>query len=128
MVLKKTKEAEEAFRQALEIDPKSAAVRNDLAFYYLGNRRYEEARSLLESLIQDDPGSTEFRLSMISALTHLDRTEMAQTYLNDLLTHHRAQITQDPLKGIANEIIHDLANKMGMTAEALIDATEKASR
>ena len=82
----------------------------------------------MESLIQGDPERTESRLNLITALTHLDQTETARTYLSDLLTNHRTQITQDPLKGIANKIIHDLAEKMGTTAEALINALEKASR
>jgi tetratricopeptide (TPR) repeat protein len=128
VALKKDKEAEEAFGQALKLDPKSPAVRNDLAFFFLKRRRFEEARVLLESLIQDDPERTEYRLNLITALTHLDKTETARNYLSDLLTNHRTQITQGPLKGIANKIIHDLAEKMGTTAEALIDALEKASR
>ena len=111
LALKKDNEAEEAFSQALKLDPKSPAVRNDLAFFYLRRRRFEEARVLLESLIQDDPERTEFRLNLITALTHLDQTETARTYLSDLLTNHRTQITQDPLKGIANKVIHDLAEK-----------------
>ncbi|MCH9012883.1 MAG: SDR family NAD(P)-dependent oxidoreductase [Proteobacteria bacterium] len=126
--LKKNKEAEAAFGQALKLDPKSLAVRNDLAFFYLKNGKFEDARGLLERLIQDDPNRPEFRLNLISALIHLDQTEAAQTYMNDLLTNHRARITQGPLKSVAREVFRDLAKKMGTTAEALIAASEAASQ
>ena len=123
VALEKTGEAEAAFSQALKLDPKSVAVRTDLASFYLKNRKYEEARSLLEHLIKDDPERPEYRINLMSALTHLNKTTAAREQLNILLKNHRSAITQGEFRNIAGRILDQLAAKLGTTKEVLMTGT-----
>jgi len=111
--------AEQAFADALRVDPASIPIRNDLAFYRLRNEQYQEAYELLATLLQEAPGSAEIRINTISALTHLGRTKEARAHTGVLLTNFGPQISQAPLKEIASDVLRQLSDKLGISAEAL---------
>ncbi len=119
MALGQNNVAEQAFTDALRVAPASIPIRTDLAFYRLINKQYQEAYELLAALLQEAPGSAEIRINMISALTHLGRTEEARVQTGVLLTNFGPQISQKPLKDIASDVLRQLADKLEISLEAL---------
>jgi polyferredoxin len=74
LILRESKDwagAEEHLRRAVELDPRAAYPRLDLADVLLVGKRFAEAEALLEGLLADDPGfaPAEQRLAALRAST-----------------------------------------------------------
>lgn len=75
-------DAEYAFQQALQLYPQSSETRFRLADFYLGQRRYEEARTLMEALQKLEPGNVRARefttMIIASAKDDIRRQELEE--------------------------------------------------
>jgi tetratricopeptide (TPR) repeat protein len=81
-------QAAEAFRQALERDPKLASARLQLANLLVNRRRGDEALTELSILRQQLPFHPEVQILWVRALALVGRTAEARAELDQCLRHH----------------------------------------
>lgn len=77
--------AGEMFQAAIELDGRNTAAALALASIYEKNAQYESAVKILRRLVEAAPAHTEGRLRLAMGLKRLDRTEEAQTILEELV-------------------------------------------
>ena len=81
--------AEEALRQALQIDPRHPMVRNNLAALMARRGAAAEALDMLDMLVADEPGYASAHLNRAHALLELNRRE-------DAIRAFRAVVALEP--------------------------------
>jgi tetratricopeptide (TPR) repeat protein len=69
MKVQKSREAEEACRKALQIDPRNFGARANLASIWMSQGQLEDAERLFQRLVADHPRDVEARLLWITCLT-----------------------------------------------------------
>lgn len=77
--------AEEELKMAVELDPQSNPIRIDLADLLVAIRRYEEAESLLDTILAVDADHRGARLLLGITRYHQDRPEEAEVILLEAL-------------------------------------------
>jgi tetratricopeptide (TPR) repeat protein len=115
---KKVKEAEEAFRKALEIDKDNPAVLNYLG-YMLADRgvRLEEALSMIQKAVDVDPINGAYLDSLGWAYFKLNRLDQAEVYL-------KRAVRFAPTNATMYEHLGDLYFKMARYQEAAAQWTK----
>ena len=95
-------EAETAYQNALEYEPESFDVLNNLTALYIQRENFEAARNILQPLVIAHPERNNLRLNLAIALTNTGDLDSARIHIQELLK-------REPNNPTVQELIKTLA-------------------